>query len=239
VDDGSTDNTRTLCEKYDIRYIYQDNAGVSAARNIGVREAAGDWIAFLDSDDRWHPCKLALQIALAESSEYSFIHSNELWIRNNKQVNPPKKHTKGGGDQFLNNLNHCMISPSTVLLKKSLFEEIGGFLEDYPVCEDYDLWLKITSLYEVGFISESLIDKHGGHVDQLSQKFFAMDYFRIKSLYWIFKNRDLNFEKRNALLDVTKKKCGILIKGYLKHQNLDNLQEIQFIFRELNDVSQV
>jgi glycosyltransferase involved in cell wall biosynthesis len=239
VDDGSIDNTKSICDEYELTYIHQENQGVSSARNRGVLASKGEWISFLDSDDRWHANKLQKQFDFIKDSSHSFVHSNEVWIRNGVRVNPHKKHKKGGGDQFVANLNHCVISPSTVILKKDLFEYFDGFDESYPVCEDYDLWLKIISTQEIGFIEDPLVDKFGGHEDQLSTRYFAMDYYRIKSLYWIFKNRNLSQDKENALLETSIKKCKVLIQGYKKHNNLNNLAEIESISHELNDVFQV
>ena len=239
VDDGSTDNTKDFLDKYQVNYIYQENQGVSSARNTGAKNANGMWLAFLDSDDIWFEDKIAKQIKYSlDNPKYDFIHCNERWIRSGVRVNAHNKHKKGGGDQFIASLKHCVISPSAVMMKKELFITHGGFLESYPVCEDYDLWLKIISLSEIGFIEEYLLDKNGGHIDQLSTKFFAMDYYRIKSLFWILNNRELSDCKKEALLSVLRKKCSVLIKGYIKHENLKDLPEIESIARELGDVLQ-
>jgi glycosyltransferase involved in cell wall biosynthesis len=231
VDDGSTDNTKDILSQYNIKYISIDNQGVSTARNLGVKAAKSDWIAFLDSDDEWIPSKLEEQVQFSlENPNINLIHTDEVWIRNDVRVNPPKKYKKGGGDQFIPNLKLCAIGPSTTLINKKMFLELGGFREDYPCCEDYDLWLKFTSLYEVGFIDKLLVKKYGGHIDQLSTQFIAIDFFRIKSLDWILSNRELTEDKRQSVLKVLKKKCEILIKGYIKHNNCENLEAVQNIY---------
>ena len=192
VDDGSLDNTKKLIENINssrINYIYQDNNGVSAARNLGIKHSSGDYIAFLDSDDVWFENKISEQMMfISKNSQYRWVHSNEIWIRNGERVNQKNKHKKSGGDQFLRSVDLCVISPSCVLLEKALLEEMNCFNESYPACEDYDLWLKIASKYEIGYIDKSLIYKYGGHEDQLSKKYKAMDYWRIKSLHWILQN---------------------------------------------------
>lgn len=236
IDDGSTDNTKDICSKFDLKYLYQKNKGVSSARNLGIQNSNGEFISFLDSDDEWHPTKLKKQIELMNlNPELNFIHTNEIWIRNNVRVNAHKKHKKGGGDQFLRSLEFCVISPSTVIVRKEIFETYGFFREDFPVCEDYDLWLKITSQEEVGFIEEELLYKHGGHSDQLSTKYFAMDYWRIKSLKFVLDQNNIDEFKKIELIRVLRAKCEILLKGYTKHNNLENHVEINTILREIND----
>ena len=85
-------------------------------------------------------------------------------------------------------------------------KSVGNFREDFTVCEDYELWLRIAAKYDVGFLPEPLIKKYGGHEDQLSKQFFAMDYFRVKALNF-HKNSPLITEEERKLLkrDLTEK----------------------------------
>ena len=167
IDDGSTDKTIDLVNKikgnhlngHKIKYIKTDNFGVSAARNLGIKYSSGKWISFLDSDDEWLSNKLSLQITLLKDQKHNWCHGEEIWIRNGKRVNSKNKHQKAGGDQFIRSLKLCLISPSTVLIKKEIFDEIGLFREDFPVCEDYDLWLRISSIYKIAFVKEPIIKK--------------------------------------------------------------------------------
>jgi len=234
VDDGSTDNTFELIKSYPINEIIKTkNHGVSSARNQGILLAKGEWIALLDSDDEWLPKKLEWQInKIRNSPSCVCVHGEEIWIRNGVRVNPMKKYKKGEGDQFIPSLGLCSISPSTVLLKKEIFATIGHFREDYPVCEDYDLWLKLTSLYPVEFVSTPLIYKYGGHEDQLSRKFVAMDYYRVKSIDWILQNYKLKPQKYDAAVDILMKKAKVLLNGYNKHNNLENYGEIKAILEK-------
>ncbi len=229
IDDGSTDNTQERLKKYDqIKILKTQNQGVSAARNLGITKASSEWLALLDSDDEWLPHKIESQKEfISKNPQAVCVHGDEVWIRNGKQINQMKKHKKGGGDQFIPSLALCLISPSCVLLSKQVVIELGGFREDFVVCEDYDLWLKLTSRYLVGFIDRPLIKKYGGHQDQLSHKYFAMDYYRVKSIAWILENRELTPEKRSAAQEMLLKKCFILIKGYKKHNHQDKLREIE------------
>lgn len=232
VDDGSTDETKTVLEKYKnnplIKIHYQNNSGVSAARNLAAFEGAGEWISFLDSDDEWMPGKLEAQINfLRDHPECQFLHSEELWIRNGVRVNPKVKHLKSNDNIFERSLEFCIISPSTVILKRELFLKHQGFDREFIVCEDYDLWLKILLNETIGFISTPLIEKHGGHADQLSTKFVAMDYWRIKSLVNLFKSGHANEAQKELIKNVLLKKSNLLLKSYIKYENQKSYDEIK------------
>ena len=219
VDDGSTDETSALMtsEYPEIVFIQQQNAGVSSARNVGIKRASGDWIAFLDSDDEWLPKKLEIQMkALYKNPEIKICHTNEIWIRNGKRVNPKKKHGKFGGWIFQKCLPLCCISPSSVIIHKSIFKEIGLFDYSLPVCEDYDLWLRITARNPVLYIEEPFLIKYGGHEDQLSKKYWGMDRFRIKSLEKIISSRVLSDLDENAAKKMLMEKIYIFIQGAQK-----------------------
>lgn len=234
VDDGSTDDTLNLLSSFEedkrVRVFSQNNHGVSQARNFAIKKAKGEYISFLDSDDEWLINKLEKQIDfILANPEYLWCHTEEIWIRNGIRVNPKKKHSKGGGNQFIPSLSMCMISPSTVLIHKSIFKKFGMFREDYPVCEDYDLWLKISSQLEIGFIETAQIKKYGGHDDQLSRKYFAMDYYRIKSIHSLLTNEKLTSEVYESAKNILLKKSKILLKGYIKHNNLKDYDEVKNI----------
>ena len=234
VDDGSTDETHGVVESYlkdpRIFYIFQENGGVSAARNRGLAQGDEPWVCFLDSDDEWLPEKLRLQRE-AISQGHALIHGEEIWIRNGVRVNPMHKHQKRGGDVYADSLKLCCISPSTVMLKRDLLNEFNGFREDFVVCEDYDLWLKITAKNSVAFIPDFLIKKYGGHGDQLSRKFKAMDYWRIVAMQDRLNSNQLDEVKTQQTKNEIKKKCEILLKGYRKHGNLSHYDQIFGIWR--------
>ena len=233
IDDGSTDDTKILLSKsknHKMKIYYIENSGVSKARNFGIQKSKGDYISFLDSDDEWLKEKLIKQVDLLETDRsLKWVHTEEIWVRNGVRVNQMNKHKKAGGDQFIPSLKMCMISPSTVLIERSVLFNAGMFREDYPVCEDYDLWLKLSAQFSIGFVAEPLIRKYGGHDDQLSRKYFAMDYYRIKSIDWVLTHLNLCPERLLQAKKVILNKCKILIKGYKKHHNLAQLPEIQKI----------
>lgn len=220
VDDGSTDNTRQVIKtRYPkINYIYQSNKGVSVARNTGITQAKGKWICLLDSDDSWQPDKLKKQIqALMDNPDYLLCHTNETWYRNEKILNQATKHKKRGGFIFQYCLPLCAISPSSVMIDKKLFNDVGLFDETLPACEDYDMWLRICSKYPVLFIDEALTNKFGGHADQLSQQYWGMDRFRITALQKIIESGNLNETDRMAAINMLLEKISIFLKGSEKH----------------------
>ena len=222
VDDGSTDDTREIVRNQfpDVRYLFQQNKGVSSARNTGIKAASGDWIALLDSDDHWQPDKLKQQCEqLCASPDYKICHSDEIWIRNGRRVNPMKKHAKQGGHIFRQCLPLCAISPSAVLIHRDLFNEVGLFDERLPACEDYDLWLRICALHPVLYIDKPLITKTGGHADQLSRRHWGMDRFRIHALENILASNTLDTANHAAALSTLLEKLAIVINGAIKHGN--------------------
>ena len=223
VDNGSSDGTtKLLRERYpSIRLLIEKKLGVSAARNKGIRHSKFQWIALLDSDDAWDKTKLEKQKnALASSQDqFRLVHTDEIWIRNGNKFNQMKKHQKFGGDIFNNCLSLCCISPSSVLINKNIFKEVGYFDESLPVCEDYDLWLKICSQEKILFINQKLTLKYGGHKDQLSKSYWGMDRFRIKSLENLILNYKLKPDQKINAIKTIVKKLKIIVNGAYKRNN--------------------
>ncbi|MHB2149826.1 glycosyltransferase family 2 protein [Calditrichota bacterium LG25] len=219
INDGSTDETPRILEKFGkrITVINQAHKGVSAARNTGIRLARGEWIALLDSDDEWLPEKLAMAREFHESHpQYLIFQSQEIWIRHGKRVNPKKKHQKYGGWIFRQSLPLCIVSPSAVVIHQSVFKKVGLFDENFPVCEDYDLWLRVARLFPIGLDSRAGIVKYGGHEDQLSRKYWGMDYYRVLAIEKHLKENNLPPDLRQAALEEILKKLQVLISGYQK-----------------------
>ena len=218
VDDGSSDHTPALLSAYKdaILPIHQPNRGVSAARNRGIAAASGDLIAFLDSDDYWLPGKLSEQVAFFKAHPAAWIcQTEEIWIRNGRRVNPRRRHKKPAGDIFIPSLELCLVSPSAVMAKKALFVEIGGFDENLPACEDYDLWLRVSSRYSVHLIEKPLIVKQGGHPDQLSRQ-PGLDKYRIFAIEKMLAGRSLTDEQYRAAVKALEEKCAIYAAGCRK-----------------------
>jgi glycosyltransferase involved in cell wall biosynthesis len=227
VDDGSTDGTQEKVEQEfpEVSLVRQSNRGVSAARNRGIAEVSGEWIAFLDSDDEWKPEKLEKQLVeLGKDSAAPLCHTNEIWIRNGRRVNEGKRHAKAGGRIFQRCLPLCVISPSASIVRQSLFDEVGLFDESLPVCEDYDMWLRICARYPVSFVADRLTIKYGGHADQLSRSFPAMDRYRIRAIEKILEEGILQEEDREAAVTMLRKKINVYMDGAKKRDRTDETE---------------
>jgi glycosyltransferase involved in cell wall biosynthesis len=223
VDNNSSDGTvNYIRDKFKmVRVLIERNKGVSFARNLGILNSKNNWVAFLDSDDEWMPDKIQKQIELIKRLNYkvNFIHTNEKWVRNNIILNQKKKHAKKGGYIFQDCLDICKISPSSTLIKKSLFDQYGLFNTKFKVCEDYELWLRFTSKIEIGYINEVLIKKNGGHNDQLSKKYWGIDRYRIKALEKLIVTNNLTIEYKVMAVKKLIEKINILILGAINRKN--------------------
>jgi len=198
-------------------FRHEINKGPAAARNFGIRQARGEWIAFLDSDDEWKPGKLKAQLDFFEKNpDYEICQTEEIWVRNGTRVNPMKKHKKYGGWIFRQCLPLCIVSPSAVMLRRRLFDAVGLFDESLPACEDYDLWLRVASRYPIGLIEAPYLVKYGGHTDQRSREFPAMDRFRIQSLVKVLGEGIFTPEQETAAKKTLEEKIAIYSAGALK-----------------------
>jgi glycosyltransferase involved in cell wall biosynthesis len=226
IDDCSTDGTCDLDlgspDKRILRYRQPIRSGVSKARNEGVLRAKSEWLAFLDSDDEWLREKLALQVQwISAHPGVEIVQTKEVWIRNGTRVNPPQTHEKFEGDLFEASLDRCMITPSSVILSRKIFDLVGGFNESLPACEDYDLWLRICLSQRVGLIDEYLLIRYGGHADQLSSNVIILDRFRIRSILQLLEHNKLSDTQRTQAVATLVKKATLVANGYLKRGNQD------------------
>ena len=238
MDDGSTDDTEKLPILHQnenrLKYIrMSSNRGVSAARNAGVASTTAPFLAFLDSDDQWLPKKLEKQVSwLNRHADMNIVQTKEIWIRHGSRVNPPKTHEKFQGDLFGASLERCMVTPSSVMLTRELFEQTGGFNESLPACEDYDLWLRITSHYEAGLVNEYLLKRYGGHEDQLSATVPVLDRYRIQSLLALLKSTALRPDQEALVRKNLVKRAAILSRGCEKHGKPEEYERYRKIMQQ-------
>jgi len=223
VDDGSEDGTAAALRNEfgaAVRLIETANRGVSAARNAGVLAGRGDLVAFLDSDDVWLPGKLAAQFACLADPAVQICQTQEIWMRDGVRVNPSRRDRKPSGRIFSESLRRCLVSASTVMLRRSLFERVGGFDESLPACEDYDLWLRIARDTEIHLVDHAYVVRRAGHADQLSRRFWGMDRFRVAALARLLAADDLEPGHRAEAGHVLAEKCAILAAGAARRGRL-------------------
>ena len=238
VDDGSTDGTADHLRAVfpDLRIVRLTGLGVSAARNHGIRKTESEWLAFLDSDDEWLPEKLDVQLAAladegvapegGQRSARRVCHCDEIWIRGGRRVNPRRRHAKRGGYIFRHCLPLCAISPSAVLVHRSLFDEVGPFDESLPACEDYDLWLRVTARHPVHYVDRPLVRKYGGHADQLSRT-PALDRYRIRALEKILASGELSAGDYRAAAATLERKIEVYAAGASKRGRAAEVRELE------------
>jgi len=239
VDDGSQDGTADWLARAcpQVVCLSQANRGVSAARNCGIAQAQGEWIALLDADDVWLPTKLEQQwSAIEQSTAIRVCHTEELWVFNGKPIRMAAKFKKQSGWIFTRSLRHCAISPSTVLIQRTVFADIGDFDESLPVCEDYDLWLRITSKYPIHLVDWPLIEKHAGHGDQLSTSTWGFDRYRARALYKFLHSAALDCEQTVAVKKALASMAAIVVNGAIKHQNPSVEKEFFRMLAALSDM---
>lgn len=225
IDDGSNDNTQQQVEGYNdsrLNYITQTHQGVSVARNNGIEKAQGRYTCFLDSDDYWHREKLDTQHKfLTNNPQYKLVQTQEIWLRDGVRVNSGKVHRKQSGDIFQQSLERCCITPSSVAIEAELLRSFEGFDTQLLACEDYELWLRITSQHKVGLIDQLCMVRHAGHKDQLSNRYPAMDRFRIYALHKLILSQICNEAQQAQTATTLMAKAKVLRNGREKRRATD------------------
>ncbi|MEM3407746.1 MAG: glycosyltransferase [Nitrososphaerota archaeon] len=179
IDDCSEDDTKNLVKKFKdrrIRYIrHRKRKGAAAARNTGIKAAKGNYIAFQDSDDYWHPKKLEKQMRtfLNAPHDLGVVYTSFWRIDGNKKVYYPRPHIKPK-EGYLHEvlLKTNFIGLSTAVVKRKCFEKAGVFDEDLPRQQDWDLWLRISKYYCFKHIDEPLVTSYLHH-DSISRNINA------------------------------------------------------------------
>jgi len=164
VDDGSIDETPIVVKKFSdarVKYFWQENAGVSTARNRGISESSGDLIAFLDADDVWDPHKLEKQVeALRADTKLGLVHCGmlEVDIDTGETI---KKHPEGMEGWIAHEIalweSRTIGSPSTVVVPRKVIEEVGGFDPQLTHGEDWEFFLRVARRFKIGFVPDSLV----------------------------------------------------------------------------------
>ncbi|RKY26862.1 MAG: glycosyltransferase family 2 protein [Candidatus Omnitrophota bacterium] len=238
VDDGSTDKTKELVETYKdkrIKYFYQENKGPASARNLGIKNSSGEYICFLDSDDRFRRQKLELTKDYIEKYPlYKIFHTEELWYRNFQYLEQKKIHKKPEGSVFCSALKVCCISLSCACINREVFNKVGLFDEDFPVCEDYEFWLRATLFFPVKLIPFYLTIKEAGPHQQSQKK--GLDKYRLLALYKLIKNYQLPGGYLEPALKNLEEKAKIYIKGAEKR---GKTSEVRFIREKIEEINKI
>jgi len=164
VDDGSTDRSTEIVKTFGdpVRLIQKKNGGPASARNLGIKEAKGEFISFLDGDDLWKPDKLELQVQmLLENTELALVHTGR-WVLKNESLTPGQEKALPKVSNSLDSLRtlfwHNEVITSSVMVRAKVLDDLGGFNEspDYISLEDYDLWIRIAKHHGLGYLKECL-----------------------------------------------------------------------------------
>jgi len=169
VDDGSTDDTERVAAAYPVRYVRKENGGEASARNVGVRAAQGEFIAFLDADDKWTPGKIERQLETAERTRAAVIHTDFMHWDGARTWDVPSGRAKFYGDCYRKFFwGSPGSTPTTFMVRRSCFDEIGLFREIVPggLGVDLDMWLRLARRFQFAFVPEKLALKraHGSNM---------------------------------------------------------------------------
>ncbi len=212
IDDGSFFDISCILKNHKNRIKYiklNENKGVSSARNEGIKAASGEYIAFLDSDDIFLPRKLEMQLKFMKDNNYYISHTNEFWYKKNKYINQGKTNKRYGGSILDKILDKCRISPSSLMVKQSVFKKTGLFNQQLRVCEDYDISLRMALYYEIGYMEKKLIIKRAVEENSLSASIKHIEYIRyeiLKEFYNKKQNYLENTHKEAILKEINRKK---------------------------------
>lgn len=230
VDDGSTDETAQRIKQYgsQVRYIYQENAGPSVARNKGIEAAKNKWIAFLDADDQWLPERLGLQFALLARNEHL------VWVTGNfyrclcdrdirKPDVKPALAAKALAQQeyfddfFRTSLPHGCGWTGTMLIRKEILQEAGMFQPELHIAEDTDLWFRIACRRpQIGYVTEPLAVYHMTTASSLMQK-----HRRLRFQSGLIEQQ-LQFASEHGRLDAFKPYVGRAVSSYIRGLLFEN-----------------
>ena len=153
VDDGSTDNSREVAARYPVKFVSLNHGGLSAARNTGIRASEGNWIAPLDADDYWLPQKLESQVAAIRNEAFCYCATNMFYLDGHTE---PRPYYEASRVKAILRRHNC-IDPSSVLIRKDVLLQVGGFNENMPAAEDWEAWLKLARVCDFVGVPQQLL----------------------------------------------------------------------------------
>ena len=206
VDDGSKDDTKKIADSFGVPVFVHSvkNGGAAAARNYGVNQANGDWIAFLDSDDIWEPTNLETQMNNLDGKVWSHADSVFFGVGHDGTVTASALTPKFGGRVVPTLAVNNFIGTTTVIVRKDVFLEEGGFDPEMLALEDWDLWLKIAGKHELSYCPD-ILAKYRVHAASTSRGARRNLPYHLKIIEKTFSSngvgKDLMHMKKSALAD--------------------------------------
>jgi len=157
VNDGSSDGTGKWLEyQQDVTHLDQVNSGIAASRNNGAAIATGQWLAFLDHDDLWAPDKLQIQAEFVrENPRFALVAARHVRLGRKHRARRRCKWVMG--DLFVKAFSESFIHTSSVLIRRDVFDKIGGFPTQYRFADEFDVWLKIAAAYPIAYVDDPLV----------------------------------------------------------------------------------
>jgi glycosyltransferase involved in cell wall biosynthesis len=218
--------SKKIFSEIHFKKIYSANEGPARARNLAAKEAKEEWISFLDSDDLWLPEKLESQISYLKKRPHLHGASGlERWIKNGKVLIQPQKLRPGHGRFIKDSLHRCLVPCSSVIIRRSIFLDEGGFDENFPVCEDYEFWIRFLSRHPLGFIDREIAIKRSGDWSQLSSS-HSLDKYRILALLKSVQNCNFSKEESGEAKKACYEKFSIFESGAKKRGNHNEAEDL-------------
>lgn len=221
-DDGTVEALESLRTAKRLDVIHQERAGRSAARNRGIQESEGKWVAFLDADDYWFPSKLRMQLSLLEAGDCEFVYSGTAVVDDNGKFHrnrPVSKTVCLLGDLMWGN----RLATPSVIVAKNLLEQTGGFDETLSVGEDWDLWLRLASAGRADCVPEPLVGVRRGDWDGSRYKIedYEASVLKIMARFFASIQADARLDKFVRLQrQVWSWHYAVLAKSFFRNRNL-------------------
>lgn len=182
INDGSPDNTDEVMQRYlsdpRVVYIKQENAGQTVAKNVGIKAATGEFIAFLDADDIWHPQKLEKQLPLLENPEIGIVYSTMDFI-NEQGEKIPYRVSELSTPRTGRITEHLFVDNivpfSAAVARRECFDKVGLMDTSLRMAIDWDLWLRMSVFFLFDFVDEPLLSYRVGHAGQMSKNYFVRE----------------------------------------------------------------
>ncbi|MCR9143350.1 MAG: glycosyltransferase family 2 protein [bacterium] len=235
---GSEDAAAAAESPLRCRLVECESVGPGPARNAGVALASQPWLAFLDSDDLWAPEKLRRQWRyLQQRPHLRAAHTAEVWIKDGRELTQPAQLRPHTGRFLRASFRHCLISCSSLLMRRDVFLELGGFDPDFRVCEDFELWLRYLIRYPIGLVREVLTIKRAGDWPQESRRFHSLDALRIRAILKLLRTdaERLTIDELSHARDACETKLKILSQGARRRDRAGEveplIQEVEGEFR--------